>query len=72
MNMVKKAGVAPSPAVLAKLIQTGKPLVARKLGLMKSADGLERATKPAKVLSNMSLLFPACMRVLFEGVTLLR
>ena len=53
--MLKKTGAAPNPVVLAKLIDKGKPLVARKIGLMKSADGLERATKPAKVTFHVQL-----------------
>ena len=55
MNTMKKSGGTPSPSALAKLIDKGKPMVARKIGLMKSADGLERASKPAKVMFKLQL-----------------
>ena len=55
MNTMKKSGATPSPPVLAKLNEKGKPMVARKIGLMKSADGLERASKPAKVMFQLQL-----------------
>jgi hypothetical protein len=66
MNVVKKTGGPHNPTVLARLIDKGKPLVARKIGLMKSADGLERATKPAKPAKVLFQLHSACDSCAFQ------
>ena len=45
MNVLKKSGT-PSDDAVAKLIGVGQPLMACKIRLCKSADGLIRANRP--------------------------
>ena len=58
MNVVKRGTTAPSDAAIAKLVELGRPLVATKVRLTKTADGLIRAATPKaapKAKSNVTV-----------------